>query len=125
MITPAAAARIALSLPGVEKRDHRGRPSYRFGGKIVAVLRADAGLMVVKLPRELQAALLEESTDVFGRNAWSAQGWTDVRLKLVTSTRLRLLLNEARAAAATGRPGSPVPPPSRSRTGATGKARSR
>jgi hypothetical protein len=37
-LTPEAARRLALALPGAVEQDHHGRPSFRVGGKIFATL---------------------------------------------------------------------------------------
>lgn len=73
---------LALALPEATEGAHQGHADFRVGGKIFATLGADETTGMVKLPPELQAALLAEHPEVFepSSGAWGRQGCTQVEL---------------------------------------------
>jgi hypothetical protein len=79
--------RLALSLPGVSEREHRGYPDFRVGGKIFASLGyPDAAWGVVNLNRQQQAQFSHAQPKVFVplKGAWGRRGCTSVCLKPAT-----------------------------------------
>lgn len=94
MITLDSARELALSLPDATEHDHRGRPSFRAGGKIFATLWPDERRVVVKLTLADQEALEQLEPDAVKRvpGGWGGQGWTSVFLdQLNDATLLRTL----------------------------------
>jgi hypothetical protein len=55
MLNPSRVRRLALDLPGVEERDHHGRPSFRVGGRIFATLWDAGHLNVMLQPQRIEA----------------------------------------------------------------------
>lgn len=88
---------LALALPQTEERSHFGKPDFRVCGKIFGGLSQDEHQANLKLPPELQAALLESNPDTFSpaAGAWGRQGWTLVELASVEPLTLQPLLLEA------------------------------
>jgi hypothetical protein len=89
---------IALSLAGVEERQHMGHPDFRVGGKIFATLESpDDGWGMVRIEPEEQATLVANHPDVFvpAKGAWGAQGCTHVRLDRVPKAALRRAIEAA------------------------------
>lgn len=82
-MTPASFRRIALSLPGAIEGSHMGHADFRVNGKVFATLGwPDNTCGMVKLPPELQDALVRNAPDAFApaNGAWGRQGSTMVRL---------------------------------------------
>jgi hypothetical protein len=82
-MTPAAFRRIALSLPDALEGAHMGHADFRVHGKVFATLGwPDKNWAMVKLPPELQDALVRAEPDLFepASGAWGRQGSTMVRL---------------------------------------------
>lgn len=89
---------IALSLAGVEERQHMGHPDFRVGGKIFATLESpDDGWGMVRIEPERQAALIKTRPGVFvpAKGAWGAQGCTHVQLAGVSDRELREVIEAA------------------------------
>ena len=82
MYTIEATRDFALSLPGVEEQDHRGRPSFRAHDRIFATLWPDERRVVVKLTQADQEALAQIAPHAFEAvpGAFGEQGWTTVHL---------------------------------------------
>lgn len=77
---------LALSLAGVEERAHFGRPDFRAGGRIFMTLPPEGTSAVLKLPTEVQAALLQASPDVYSVESlggWAKHGSTLVSLAAI------------------------------------------
>ena len=75
--------RLALALPGAVEGAHMAHPDFRVGGKIFASLSGkDPVAGMVKLPLDVQAAVLAESPAVYfpASGAWGRGGATMVRL---------------------------------------------
>jgi hypothetical protein len=84
--------RLALSLPGVEEREHMGHPDFRVGGRIFATLSAPGPEWgMVKLTPEQQQAFVDSAPAVFTpvKGGWGRGGATNVRLKAATVKALR------------------------------------
>ena len=82
-MTPAAFAKIALSLDGAVEGAHGGHADFRAGGKVFATLgypNKDWGM--VKLNPEQQQMLVAAEPDMFVpvKGAWGLRGATSVRL---------------------------------------------
>ncbi len=60
-----------------------GHPDFRVRGKIFATLGPDEVWAMVKLPPDVQAALVERDPSVYSlaKGAWGAQGSTIVQLR--------------------------------------------
>lgn len=96
-MTRAEVRALAMALPGVEEREHHGRPSFRTGGRIFSTLWDDPPRVMLKLPIEEQAALLAEQPGVFERaaGAWGRSGSTLVLLEAVDPVEFEELLRLA------------------------------
>ena len=94
MMGEADIRRLALALPGVEERDHHGKPSFRAGGKIFCTLRPPTARMMVKLDPEDQRNLIEGYPGVVSSvgGSWGAQGSTFVEADLAGEEFTRRLL---------------------------------
>lgn len=86
---------LALALPRTVAGTHHGHPDFRVHGKIFATLRPTDGVAVVKLPAIDQEALLAVDPEAFATNAWSRQGWLEIRLARVSRERLGEALEAA------------------------------
>jgi len=88
---------LACSLPEVEEKSHFGQPDFRVCGKIFAGLSPDEKQGTLKLPRELQAMLLEAKPQAFSpaAGAWGDKGWTHVTLAKLEAGAAPELLREA------------------------------
>ena len=72
---------LALKLPEAVEQPHFGFPSFRVRGKIFATAQLNEHLGMLKLPLELQEAMLAEHPDGFflPAGAWARSGATLVR----------------------------------------------
>jgi len=95
MVPPELVRNLALALPQAVEGAHHGHADFRVHGKIFATLRPDDGAAVVKLPAIDQEALLATDPASFTTNAWSKQGWLEVRLDAVSPERMREALEAA------------------------------
>lgn len=86
---------IARALPGVEEKDHFGRPSFRVGGKIFATLWPKEKRAVLKLPADHQTMLFEAQPEAFSPAHWGRIVWTFVELPKVDRQQLDGLLTAA------------------------------
>jgi hypothetical protein len=95
MSTPAQARAIALALPGVQERDHHGRPSFRVGGRIFATLW-DAEHMNVMLDEDGIRTYAARDADAF-EEIWWGRRLAAVRVRLAAADEdgLRELLADA------------------------------
>lgn len=94
-MTPAAFAKIALSLGGAVEGAHGGHADFRAGGKVFATLGypgKDWGM--VKLAPEQQQMLVaaEPATFVPVKGAWGLRGATSVRLAEADARTMRSAL---------------------------------
>lgn len=97
-MTPAAFAKIALSLDGAVEGAHGGHVDFRAGGKVFATLgypNKDWGM--VKLAPEQQQMLVAAEPAMFTpiKGTWGLRGATSVRLAEVDARTLRSALTMA------------------------------
>ena len=82
-MTPAAFAKIALSLDGAIEGAHGGHADFRAGGKVFATLGyPDKDWGMVKLAPEQQQMLVAAEPTMFApiKGTWGLRGATSVRL---------------------------------------------
>jgi len=96
-VTPAAARKIALSLPEAVKGAHGGHPDFRVGGKVFATLWPTQGRAVVMLAPEEQEMLVAAEPGVFTpvNGFWGQRGATNVALATVDAATLRSAMTMA------------------------------
>jgi hypothetical protein len=97
-MTPAAFRRIALGLPDAVEGSHMGHADFRVNGKVFATLGwPDKASAMVKLPPELQDALVRAAPEAFepARGAWGRQGSTMVRLAKAEDAMLKDAIRSA------------------------------
>ena len=72
---------LALALPETEERSHFEIPDFRVAGKVFCTARPSEPLCMVKLPLEIQEALVADHPDVIypAAGAWGRGGATMVR----------------------------------------------
>jgi hypothetical protein len=102
----------ALALDGVSEVDHWGKPSYRTGKRIFAVIRPDG--LYLHLPEERKQFLFEAAPDVFVKFMWGKTANLIVQIARVSRKELDALLREAWQHAAP--PAKPAKPPSPHKT---------
>jgi hypothetical protein len=85
---------LALLLPGTVEGAHQGHPDFRVGGRIFATLWTEEERVVVRLPPEVQAAMVEAEPDAFEPvpGAWGERGWTSLDLFAAEEATLRAAL---------------------------------
>lgn len=85
MVTPAIVRQLALSLPEAVEHEHTGKPSFRVGKKIFAVLHPDEKRVVLKLSAVDQSVFDDYDPAVFHpvEGGWGRQGWTVAELAKV------------------------------------------
>lgn len=101
MVSRESARELALQLPDSEEQDHFEKPSFRVAGKIFAQLSGlndgidrDLDQLLIKLPKEDQAALLLSDPKTFTpAQSWGHHGWTWVSLSLIDKPFLEELLS--------------------------------
>lgn len=89
---------MALALPDVEEREHKGHPDFRVGGRIFATLGyPDSEWAMVKLFPEQQKDYVALAPTVFSpvKGAWGKQGSTSILLKEATPARAQAALHAA------------------------------
>ena len=94
-MTPAAFAKLALSLDGAVEGAHGGHADFRAGGKVFATLGyPDKDWGMVKLTPEQQQMLVaaEPAMFVAVKGTWGLRGATSVRLAEVDARTLRSAL---------------------------------
>lgn len=81
-MTPAAFAKLALSLPEAVAASHFDVPDFRVADKIFATQGKLDGKAVLKLTPEQQQLLCEAEPAMFEAlpNAWGRKGWTNLVL---------------------------------------------
>ena len=81
-MTPAAFAKLALSLPDAEGESHFDTPDFRVAGRIFATAGRIDGRAVLKFTPEQQQMLCEAEPAMFTpiANAWGRKGWTNLVL---------------------------------------------
>lgn len=97
-MTPAAFAKIALSLDGAVEGAHGGHADFRAGGKVFATLGyPDKDWGMVKLLPEQQQMLVGAEPVMFTpiKGTWGLRGATSVRLAEVDARTLRSALTMA------------------------------
>jgi len=96
-ITPAAASRLILALPGIEEGTSYGMPSFKLAGKFFARLRDDDTVLVVHLRSfEDRDGLLEnEPSAFFTTDHYRNYPAVLVRLARVKQTLLKEILADA------------------------------
>src|ERR1700754_2793769 len=95
-MTPAAFAKLALSLEGAIQGAHHGTTDFRrTGGRIFATLGyPDASRAMVKLTPDQQRLLVEAEPEIFlpVKGKWGLGGATNVRLKAADVATMRSAL---------------------------------
>jgi hypothetical protein len=89
---------VALSMPGVEERQHMGQPDFRVGGKIFATLPERGTLEewgMVRLTPAQQRDFTKSEAFEPAQGAWGRQGCTYVRLAAIDRTTLRRAMKAA------------------------------
>lgn len=97
-MTPNEFRRIALSLAGVEEREHVGHPDFRVRGKIFATLGyPDDRFGTLMLSPEDQSILVRTHPKAFtpAPGAWGRSGSTAVQLGLAPARTLRMAIEAA------------------------------
>ena len=92
MVTQDRVRQLALRLPEAAELPHFDRPSFRVRGKIFATMPPGPETMVVRLPADRRALLIEVEPAVFSLTPWTAGGWTRVDLGRIDDERLAELL---------------------------------
>ena len=108
---------LALMLPEVEAGAHMGNPDFRVGGRIFATLWVEEERVVVKLPSDVQAMLVDAEPDIFEPipGGWGRRGATNLDLGAADEETLRSALLAAwrnvapRGLVARYEPASPPP----------------
>jgi hypothetical protein len=106
-MTPSAFRCIALSLPDAVEGAHMGHADFRLNGKVFATLGwPDKAWAMVKLPPELQDALVRGAPDAFkpASGAWGRQGSTMVHLAAADEATLKDAIRSAWQHVAAGKP---------------------
>ena len=88
---------LALALPETEEKSHFDLPDFRVGGKVFCTARTREPLFMVKLPVEIQEALVAEHPGAIypATGAWGRGGATMVRTDLVDPALLADLIGLA------------------------------
>ncbi len=95
MSSPAQARELALALPGVDERDHHGRPSFRVGGRIFATL-PDAEHINAMLDEDGIRTYVARDGERFEEVWWGRRlAAVRVRLSALSEHELRELLADA------------------------------
>jgi len=90
--------RIALSLAGVEEREHMGHPDFRVGGKIFATLGyPNERFATVMVSPQDQSILVRRYPKAFApaAGAWGRSGSTSVQLRHAPARALRIAIEAA------------------------------
>jgi hypothetical protein len=101
-MTPEQFRATALALAGTSEGSHQGHPDFRVRGRIFASLGPDGSWAMVRLPPDVQAALVELDPKAHApaRGAWGAQGATIVVLAAADPATVREAVEAAWAAVA-------------------------
>jgi hypothetical protein len=92
-VTPAALARLALTLPGAEEGTSYGTPAWKVGGKLFARLLPDASEVVVKVAFDDRDFLMRANPRAFHiTDHYTNYEMMLVRLSEVDADELRVLL---------------------------------
>ena len=94
MITPDGVRELALALPEAEEKEHWGRPSFRVRNKIFATLWENERRAVVKVPKEIQSALVASAPQTFFHPG-NFQGVVGIELAHVEPDELKRLMIES------------------------------
>ena len=95
-VSPEAARRLALRLPGTVEGPCYGTPGYRVRGKLFARLREDEETFVVSVDRDTREALLEANPKAFFlTDHYRPYDWMLVRLAAVSADELEDMLRLA------------------------------
>lgn len=97
MINIETVRQLALSLPGVEEKDHFGKPSFRFKNKIFATLWLEEKRAMLKLSLIDQSVFCAYGSNVFFPvpGGWGRQGATFADLGSVRKDMFTDALNTA------------------------------
>lgn len=95
MVTNDQVVHMATSLPETEEQDHWGHPGFRVGEHIFAVLWPKERIVILKLSRDDQHALLSTDPYTFTADQWAERGWTKILLKGVTINDLQEQIERA------------------------------
>ena len=96
-MTIKSARTLAMSFPGVEEKDHWGKPSFRFKEKIFATLWVGENRAMLKLSLINQSVFCAFDNAVFFPvpGGWGKQGATFVDLKSVRKNMFKDALSTA------------------------------
>lgn len=94
---PAHFRDVALSLPDTEEGAHGGHPDFRTAGRVFATLHADDVTAMVRVPPDVQKALIERHGDAFwpATGAWGRAGCTLLDLRRVARDVIEHALHDA------------------------------
>jgi predicted DNA-binding protein (MmcQ/YjbR family) len=96
MLTEEQMREIALELQGTELKSHFGHPDFRVNNKIFATLWPGQKRSVLKLPPEVQAAVVLSDPGTFRIPPGGLRGgWTSVDLTRVDEAQFRELIGIA------------------------------
>jgi hypothetical protein len=90
-------SRVALGLPGAVQGRHFENPDFRVGGRIFCTARTGERLAMVKLPQEIQTAVMTRHPEAItpAAGAWGRGGATLVRTDCVPAELLADLVVSA------------------------------
>jgi len=94
-VTPAAFAKLALSLAGATESAHGGHPDFRAGRRVFATMGyPEKGYAMVKLTPDQQKMLVAAEPDVFSpvKGGWGLRGSTTLRLAAADAKTARSVL---------------------------------
>jgi hypothetical protein len=88
---------LALALPETEQGQHFDIPDFRVRGKVFCTARTGERLAMVKLPQEIQTAVMNRHPEAItpAAGAWGRRGATLVRTDLVPEALLADLIVSA------------------------------
>jgi hypothetical protein len=92
-----AVAQVALGLPGTVQGQHFDIPDFRVGGRIFCTARTGEAVAMVKLPQEIQTAVMNRYPEAItpAAGAWGRRGSTLVRTNRVPADLLADLVVSA------------------------------
>jgi hypothetical protein len=95
MATFEALRQIALSLPQAYEEPHFGAPAFRVNHRKFALLWAETGQTIFKLPRDLQETLFNERPETFSPIRIGTVFWSLVVLERLSDQELGRFVIEA------------------------------
>ncbi|TMV49626.1 MmcQ/YjbR family DNA-binding protein [Paenibacillus mesophilus] len=96
MVTSDDVHRTALSLPGAEERDHSGKPSFRVGNKVFAVIQPDGVSLVLKTTKEDRHAYTTMAPDIYAMpDSFASMAYMVVRMDRIDPSECREMIVQA------------------------------